>query len=126
MGRSQLKVLQINSVCGYGSTGRIVTDLYETIRDNGSECLIAYGRKSAPKGIEAIRIGNTWDNYAHVAITRLFDKHGFASTKATKKFLEEIGQINPDIIHLHNIHGYYINIKLLFDWPQKAHCQETF
>lgn len=101
MGRSQLKVLKINSVCGYGSTGRIVTDLYETIRDNGSECLIAYGRKSAPKGIEAIRIGNTWDNYAHVAITRLFDKHGFASTEAKKKFLEEIDQINSNVIHLY-------------------------
>lgn len=96
-----MKVLQVNSVCGYGSTGRIVTDLYETIEDNGSECLIAYGRKSAPKGIEAIRIGNTWDNYAHVAITRLFDKHGFASTEAKKKFLEEIDQINSNVIHLY-------------------------
>ena len=96
-------------------------DLYKTIKKNAHECLIAYGRKSAPKEIEAIRIGNTWDNYVHVAMTRLFDKHGFASTKATKKFLQEIDEINPDIIHLHNIHGYYINIKLLFNWLQKVH-----
>ncbi|NLZ52349.1 MAG: glycosyltransferase [Thermoanaerobacteraceae bacterium] len=116
-----MKVLQINSVCGYGSTGKIVIDLYKMIKENAHECLIAYGRKSAPKEIEAIRIGNTWDNYVHVAMTRLFDKHGFASTKATKKFLQEIDEINPDIIHLHNIHGYYINIKLLFNWLQKVH-----
>lgn len=111
-----MKVLQINSVCGYGSTGRIATDLYKILEEQGHECLIAYGRGAAPKGINSIKIGTDFDNYMHVAKTRLFDLHGFASTKATKEFIKKAKEYNPDVIHLHNIHGYYINIELLFNY----------
>jgi glycosyltransferase involved in cell wall biosynthesis len=111
-----MKVLQINSVCGYGSTGRITTDIYKVLEEQGHECLIAYGRGTAPKEINSIRIGTNIDNYIHVTKTRIFDKHGFSSTKATKKFIKKIKEFNPDVIHLHNLHGYYINIKILFNY----------
>lgn len=115
-----MKVLQINSVCGYGSTGRIATDIYKILEEQGHECLIAYGRGTAPKGINSIKIGTNFDNYVHVAKTRLFDKHGFASTNATKEFIKKAKQYDPDVIHLHNIHGYYINIELLFNYLKEA------
>lgn len=54
--------------------------------------------------------------YFHVILTRLFDRHGFASYFATKKFIRQVKKIKPIIIHLHNIHGYYLNIKVLFDY----------
>jgi len=111
-----LKILQINSVCGYGSTGRIATDLYKLLEKQGHDCVIAYGRGSAPKGIRTIKIGSKFDNYTHVAQTRLFDTHGFGSIKATKEFIKKAKEYDPDVIHLHNIHGYYINIKLLFNY----------
>jgi len=111
-----MKVLQINSVCGYGSTGRIVTDLYDALVENGHECCIAYGRGTAPNKYKTIKIGNKLDNYSHVLETRLLDNHGFASRRATKKFIEEIKQYDPDIIHIHNVHGYYLNIKILFEY----------
>ena len=60
MGAKDLKVLQINSVCGFGSTGRIATDLYSILEENGHECLIAYGRENAPKGINSYRIGTNF------------------------------------------------------------------
>ncbi|MFA6808548.1 MAG: glycosyltransferase [Eubacteriales bacterium] len=115
-----MKVLQINSVCGYGSTGRIATDIYKILEEQGHECVIAYGRGTAPEGINSIKIGTSFDNYIHVAKTRLFDKHGFASTKATKKFIKKVKEYNPDVIHLHNIHGYYINIELLFNYLKET------
>ena len=110
-----MKVLQINSVCGIGSTGRIATDIHSILIERGHESFIAYGR-DLPKNCEnAIRIGTKIDNYTHVAKTRLFDKHGFGSKRATEEFIKEIKKIDPDIIHLHNIHGYYINIEVLFN-----------
>ncbi|MBI6036993.1 glycosyltransferase [Clostridium perfringens] len=115
-----MKVLQINSVCGVGSTGRIATDLYKVLEEQGHECVIAYGRGTAPEGIKAIKIGTDFDNYMHVAKTRLFDKHGFGSTKATKEFIKKVKEYDPDVIHLHNIHGYYINIDILFNYLKEA------
>ena len=115
-----MKVMQINSVCGIGSTGRIATDIHNILMDQGHESYIAYGR-DLPKNCEnVIRIGTEIDNYTHVAKTRLFDKHGFGSIKATKEFINKVKDIDPDIIHLHNIHGYYINIEILFDYLKEA------
>lgn len=115
-----MKVLQINSVCGVGSTGRIATDLHSILKDQGHESYIAYGRGEAKNCENAIKIGSKLDNYLHVAQTRLFDRHGWGSYWATKKFIKQIQELNPDVIHLHNIHGYYINIKVLFDYLKKT------
>lgn len=115
-----MKVLQINSVCGIGSTGRIATDIHNILIEQGHESYIAYGR-DLPKNCEnAIRIGTKIDNYTHVAKTRLLDKHGFGSKKATIEFIDKVKRLDPDIIHLHNIHGYYINIEILFDYLKAA------
>jgi len=111
-----MKVLQVNSVCGVGSTGRIATDIHKILIEKGHESYIAYGRGKPKNCNNTIRIGTNSDNYFHVFLTRLFDKHGFGSKNATKKFISEIKKVNPDVIHLHNIHGYYINIELLFDY----------
>lgn len=115
-----MKVLQINSVCGIGSTGRIATDIHDILIKQGHESYIAYGR-NLPKNCEnAIRIGTKIDNYTHVIKTRLFDKHGFGSKRATEGFINKVKDIDPDIIHLHNIHGYYINVEILFDYLKVA------
>jgi putative colanic acid biosynthesis glycosyltransferase len=68
---------------------------------------------------ELIKIGNKLDVYAHGIKTRVWDKHGFGSKKATRELLEEIDSVSPDVIGLHNLHGYYINIELLFDYLKK-------
>jgi len=111
-----MKVLQINTVCGVGSTGRIMLQIHQALKQRGHESYIAYGREPAKNCEGAIRIGSDFDVYHHVLITRLFDLHGFGSKKATKKFLNTVEKIDPDIIHLHNIHGYYLNVEVLFDF----------
>lgn len=115
-----MKVLQINSVCGIGSTGRIATDIHKILIEQGHESYIAYGRDLPKNCDNAIKIGTKLDNYTHVAKTRIFDKHGFGSKKATIEFIEKVKELNPDIIHLHNIHGYYINVEVLFNYLKET------
>jgi putative colanic acid biosynthesis glycosyltransferase len=120
LGEIKVRVLQINTVCGLGSTGRIATDIHAILKEQGHESYIAYGRDTPISCNTPIKIGNKIDNYAHVVITRIFDKHGFGSKKATKEFIDKIIELDPDVIHLHNIHGYYINVELLFDYLKRA------
>lgn len=117
-----MKVLQINSVCGIRSTGRIVTDLAEILEAQGNECKVAYGRFEVPEKYQkyAIHIGNNIDTKFHVFQARLFDTAGFASKRSTERFIEWVKQYDPDVIHLHNIHGYYINIEILFGYLSTA------
>lgn len=114
-----MRVLIINEVCGHGSTGKICVDLAEDYAAKGNEVRIAYGRDSyVPEHCRkfAVRIGNDWDVRMHAVRTRLLDEHGFGSVHATKKFLRWVDEYQPDLVWLHNLHGYYINIELLFGW----------
>lgn len=117
-----MKVLMINSVCGIKSTGRICTDLAEILEQSGHECKIAYGRENVPQKYQkyAIRIGTDWDLKWHGVQTRLFDRHGLGSKRATKKFIKQVKEYDPDIIHLHNLHGYYLNLPVLFKYLRES------
>lgn len=133
------KYLFINSFCGVGSTGHIVVTLAREQIAKGNICKIAFGRPGkVPSDIDIIRIGTEWDCKWHGIRTRLLDQHGFGSVTATKQFLKEVKNYDPDVIWLHNLHGYYLNIELLFDylrgcrkkiywtlhdcWPFTGHC----
>ncbi len=114
-----MKLLQINSVINTGSTGRIAEEIGQKALALGWESYIAYGRENnRPSDSKKIRIGNDLDIKLHGLRTRIFDNHslGQASRLATKKLVSEIEKISPDIIHLHNLHGYYLNIEALFDY----------
>ena len=113
-----MRFLMINSVCGVKSTGRICTDIAEMLEKEGHECKIAYGRESVPQKYQkhAVRIGNELGVNIHAGLSRIFDDCGFHSYFATKKFVRWVKEYNPDIIHLHNLHGYYLNLEILFDY----------
>ena len=113
-------LLQINSVVNSGSTGRIAEDIGRIAIAKGWKSYIAYARNERPSQSQLIKIGSDWDIKMHGVQTRLLDNHGFASNRATHKFIEEVERIKPTIIHLHNIHGYYINIEILFNYLAKA------
>lgn len=112
--------LQINILVNSGSTGRIAEEIGQTAILAGWSSYIAYGRNLRPSESHLIKIGTDWDMRWHGVQTRLFDRHGLASVDATKKLIEHINEIKPDIIHLHNIHGYYLNYPLLFDYLSKV------
>ena len=114
------KLLQINVTANWGSHGRITEEIGLLAMSQGWESHIAYGRWANPSQSHLIRIGNMWDEQWHGLQSRLLDNHGLASKKATLKLIEDIKIISPNIIHLHNIHGYYLNYQLLFDFLSKA------
>lgn len=113
-----MKILMINSVCGIRSTGRICTDLADALTEQGHTVKIAYGREEVPEKYKkyAYRIGTNLDVKLHGLKARLLDAAGFGSKRATIKFIEWVKKYDPDVIHLHNIHGYYINVEVLFDY----------
>ena len=110
------RVMLVNTVVGTGSVGRLVEGLYNKLVSNGYECMVAYGRDTHPEGMNAYRIGQDLDVYIHGALSRITDRHGFYSKRATVEFINVIEEYKPDIIHLHNVHGYYLNIRVLFDY----------
>ena len=118
------KLLQINPVIRVNtSTGRIMQELGELAMQNGWECHIAYskGRDGIRKcRSDIIPVGNKWSTAWHGIETRLFDRHGLASSHATRQFVRKIEEIRPDVVHIHNIHGYFLNYQILFDYLSKA------
>lgn len=113
-----MRILQINSVCGIRSTGRIAVDLAEKYIKDGHECKIAYGREKVPEKYKDLsyRIGSDLNVKINGLKTRIFDNEAFNAKEETRKFIKWANNYNPDILWLHNLHGYYINIELLFEW----------
>lgn len=132
-------VFQINVVLNTGSTGRIVEGINTTIQNYGWDSYCYFGRGSN-NGSSSKWFGpnKQIDVYSHVSTSRIFDMHGLGSKSETLKLISIIEEVNPDIIHLHNIHGYYLNYPLLFAfltkygkpivwtlhdcWPFTGHC----
>jgi len=114
-----MKLLQINSTVNSGSVGRIAEDIGRVAISQGHQSYIAFGRGNRPSQSQLIRIGSQLDVYLHGMKSLLFDRHGFGSRAASMKFVEQIKEINPDVIHLHGLHGYYINIAVLFNFLEK-------
>ncbi len=108
------KILFVNSIIGTGSTGRLITGLCRALSAEGVQSLVCYGRKSAPGEVPCYRIGSDQGVYVHGMISRLTDRHGLYSSRATKALVRQIASFGPDLIHLHNIHGYYLNYEILF------------
>lgn len=135
-----MKILMINVSCGTGSTGRICTDLAQALEARGHQVKIAYGRDAVPPQYQrfAVRVDSDWGVKLHGIRARLWDCSGFDSQSATEKFIHWVREFDPDIIHLHNLHGYYIHVGVLFRylracgkriiwtlhdcWPFTGHC----
>lgn len=132
-----MKVFQINTVYASGSTGRIVADLKHILEHAGEKCFVAYGRGHNDER-NTCCVSSKIDLCWHAFFTRITDHTGCYSVCATKRMIGLIKKMQPDIIHLHNIHGYYLNIEILFRflkqygrpviwtfhdcWPFTGHC----
>ena len=113
-------IFQINVTSNWGSHGKIAEDIGRLAIEKGWRSVIAYGRYATPSQSETIKIGSDISVKEHVLESRLMDNHGLASRSATRRLIKQIDDIKPDIIHLHNIHGYYLNYPLLFDYLKSA------
>lgn len=132
------RILQINVSLNVGSTGRIVNEIGDAILAEGWESHVAYGRTKSRSDSTYHKIGTRVDQGLHILLTRLLHKHGSGSKQATRRLGTLIGKLQPDIIHLHNLHGYYLHLVELMKflkswgkpvvwtfhdaWPLTGHC----
>ena len=117
-----MRVLQINSVCGTGSTGRLATQISDYLTALGVENSIAYGFGSSDHP-NTFKFGNMLDAHIHSFISRKLCMQGYASPVTTWKLIRYMKKWKPDIVHLHNIHGHYLNFPLLFRYLKSSDCQ---
>ena len=110
-----MKIAQVNSVCS-GSTGRISAGVACVLSANGDQSLLLYGRGGPADGIDCERIESKTAFYLHTAYARLSDRQGFASGAATRRLVARIAAFEPDVIQLHNLHGYYLDYRVLFHY----------
>ena len=115
-GKNNMKkrIAFINVVCN-GSTGKIMCDIAKQANTEGYETFCFFGRGNPKENINCIKIGNEMSILFHGLIARL-GFNGRGSYFDTKKLIKKLKKIKPDIIHMHNIHGYYLNLKLLFKY----------
>lgn len=116
-----MKVLQINTTFkNGGSTGRIAYDLMQIQKQQGIDAYVAFGHNTnASYEPNSICLQGELRRKINILRTRLFDHHGFYNEAESYKLLKWINEIKPDIIHLHNIHNHYVNVKMLFDYIKK-------
>lgn len=118
------RLVQINPVLRVStSTGRIMQEIGQLVKANGWESHIAYsgGRDGIkPCDSHLIPVGNKISVAWHGLVTRLFDRHGLVSRGSTRRFIRQLEELKPDIIHIHNIHGYFLNYPMLFRYLKKS------
>lgn len=133
-----MRVLQVNTTLNTGSTGRIVEGLCRAVSEAGHASYAAAAVINPASMCQAIRVGSNWDRAWHGVLTRVFDRHGFGSAGATRALVRQLGAIAPDVVHLHNAHGYYLNLQIFLEaidtlgcavvwtlhdcWPFTGHC----
>ena len=118
-------ILSINAV-PYGSTAKIMTGIAKLCVSKGIENITSTGYSYHPiKELPAnnIEIGNICDKFIHMKIGKITGFHGCYSRTVTKNFLKKIEKLNPDTIHLHNIHGDYLNLSMLFNYIKQNHIR---
>ena len=118
------RLLQLNA-CLNMSTGRIAQQIGERAMSDGWESWIAYSsrEKIMPSNSKIIKVGNFIDPYIHFLESKLLDREGLSSRKATRMFIEQVKCIKPNVIQLHNIHDHWINYSILFEYLNKTNIK---
>lgn len=116
-----MKVLIINAYSGYGSTGRIVESIADTVDLHGDDAFIAYGYfKTKHKNALKLKMGGRYHNFYEIMKCRLTGYFGYTSRFATYRLIRWIEKNKPDVINLHNIHGGYVHVSILARYLQTA------
>lgn len=117
-----MRYVQINSVSN-GSTGSVMKQIEQRRLAAGDECWRMWGRGRAAENDHELKFGSRIGFYFDVIATRLDGRTGFHSCSTTRRLLAKLDEIDPDVVHLHNLHGYYVNVEMLFDWLASHRCK---
>lgn len=123
-----MKILQINT-CNFGSTGKIAINIKNTAEKQGNKIYIAYAKSRSNlknKMEEDITVGSIFSRNLHLILSAFSGFNGCFSVLATMKFLCRVKKINPDVIHLHNLHNCYINLPTLFNYIKRHNIRTVW
>lgn len=129
-----MRVLLIDVTCKKGSTGKIVYDLYQQLKADGHEAAICYGRGEFVAGDNIFKFGLDWETNIHAGLARLTGLNGYFSPLSTKRLLRFIENFKPDVVHIHELHAYFVNHKPLLTYLKKKrikvvwtfHCEYMY
>ena len=114
-----MKIVQINAVYNISSTGRTTTELHEALQSAGHQSFVFYSQTNVDNVENIYRVGSPLDIKIHGFLSRLSGKQGYFSVNSTKKLLKLLDEIKPDVVHLRNLHGNYINLPMLLKYLAK-------
>ena len=115
-----MKVLFVNLVYGTGSTGKIIADIMNLLKKYGNDVKTLYGTGACSDNADTVKVSGKLEYYFHNAVSRFTDHAGLYSWAATRKMIREIRAFQPDLIHLHTLHGFYVNYEMLFRFLKEA------
>ncbi|WP_028242320.1 glycosyltransferase [Pseudobutyrivibrio ruminis] len=129
-----MKILLIDVNCKYSSTGKIVYDLYNRLNADGHEARIAYGRGDVIDELGIYKFGIDSETKKHALLARITGKNGYYSPKSTKRLIQYIEEFKPDLIHIHELHAYFVNHLELLDYLRQKqipivwtfHCEYMY
>lgn len=129
-----MRVLLIDVNCKEGSTGKILYSLYSYLNSYGDEAAICYGRGNRIQERNIYKFGLDWETYFHALMTRITGYTGCFSFFSTQKLIKYINKFNPDVVHIHELHAYFVNIKSLLVFLAKKkikvihtlHCEFSY
>ena len=129
-----MKILLIDVNCKYSSTGKIVYDLYRRLNADGHEARIAYGRGDVIDEPGIYKFGLDWETKKHALLARITGKNGYYSPKSTENLIQYIKEFKPDLIHIHELHAYFVNLGELLEFLKEEqipvvwtfHCEYMY
>jgi putative colanic acid biosynthesis glycosyltransferase len=117
-----MKVIQINGVASAGSTGKIVTQLSEVMHSEGIEnYIISAGYKETTERDNVYFCSSYIGVRTHQILGNLLGDTGFHSYLATRKAISILKKNKPDVVHLHNIYSYFLNVETLLNYLKTHH-----
>lgn len=124
-----LKIAQIN-MFPYGSTGKIMLQIAKMAREYGYDVLCfatePFSREGRHKQIKEnglIYYGSFYENTIHNYLGKLLGLNGRFSYFGTKQLVNELKKFSPDIVHLHNLHSFCIDLPVLFKYLKNSRVQ---
>lgn len=111
-----MRVLLIDVNCKYSSTGKIVYSLYQGLRKGGHEAAVCYGRGPDVEAPDIYKFGLDWETKIHAGLSRLTGLNGYFSFFSTRRLIQFIEKFKPDVIHIHELHAYFVNFKPLLKY----------
>lgn len=128
------RILLIDVNCKNSSTGKIVYDLYQSICQDGRTAAICYGRGEKIKGENIFKFGLDFETYFHAAMARVTGLNGYYSFFSTRRLIKYIEEFKPDLIHINELHAYFVNIKPLIKYIKEKkipvvwtfHCEYMY